>query len=117
MRLPPSGPSQSMPRRLTLLAVPLLLLLSGCGASSYGWGWHILSPADPRGWKNIRFLLDGYWATLSLSLTSIAISIVAGALLALLALARNRALRTVNRVYVELFRAIPLRVDGASNGP
>ncbi len=99
-----------MPRRLSLLALPSFLLLSGCGTSSYGWGWHILSPADPRGWRNIRFLLDGYWATLSLSLASIAISVVAGVLLAMLALSKRRTLRAINRVYVELFRAIPLLV-------
>jgi His/Glu/Gln/Arg/opine family amino acid ABC transporter permease subunit len=99
-----------MHRRFPLLALPLFLLLSGCGTSSYGWGWHILSPADPRGWRNIRFLLDGYWATLSLSLASIAISVVAGVLLAMLALSKRRGLRAINRVYVELFRAIPLLV-------
>ena len=49
-------------------------------------------------------------ATLSLSLASIAISVAAGVLLAMLALSKRRALRGVNRVYVELFRAIPLLV-------
>jgi len=88
----------------------MLLALGGCGSTSYGWGWHILSPFDERGIRNIRFLADGFWATMSLSLVSIAISVVAGALLAMLALARGRLPRAINRIYVEVFRAVPLLV-------
>lgn len=86
------------------------LLLTGCAESSYSWGWYIVSPADPRGLKNIQFLAAGLWASVSISLVAIAVSVVLGAALAMLALSRRRALRGINRGYVEVFRAVPLLV-------
>jgi len=88
----------------------VLLTLGGCASGSYTWGWHVVSPLDSRGLKNLGFLVDGFWATLTIACTSIAISVVIGAVLAFMALAKSKRLRSVNRIYVEVFRAIPLLV-------
>lgn len=95
--------------RLTLLAL-VAVNLGGCASGSYTWGWHVVSPFDARGLKNLGFLVDGLWATLSIACTSIAISVTVGATLAFMAISKARAMRYVNRVYVEVFRAIPLLV-------
>jgi polar amino acid transport system permease protein len=95
--------------RLAGLAA-IAVALAGCGTGTYTWGWYVVSPLDPRGQANLRFLLAGCWATLSISLSAIVLSVALGALLAIAGLARNRGLRTVNRVYVECLRAVPLLV-------
>ncbi len=90
--------------------VALAIGLAGCGSGTYSWGWYVVSPLDARGQANLRFLLAGTWATVSISLAAIVLSVLLGAALAIAGLARNRALRTVNRVYVEALRAVPLLV-------
>jgi polar amino acid transport system permease protein len=89
-------------------------LLAGCGGSGsgpgYTWGWHVVAPFDARGWNNLAFLTAGIWATLLISVTSIVIAVAAGLVVGLCALSANKALRGFNRVYVELFRSIPLLV-------
>ncbi|MGG5822619.1 amino acid ABC transporter permease [Falsiroseomonas sp. HW251] len=92
-------------RVILLLALPLLL--AGCGGN---WGWHVVNPADTRGQANLLFMLSGFWATVSLSFATMALSLVLGFAVALLGMAKTRPLRLVNRVYVELFRAIPILV-------
>jgi len=94
------------PRAPALLLVALPLL-AGCGGN---WGWHVVDPTDPRGQANLSFMLSGFWATVSLSLAAMALSVTLGLGVALLGLARARPLRWVNRAYVELFRAIPILV-------
>ena len=91
--------------RLSLIAI--LVVLSGCGAN---WGWYVVNPTTASGWNNLMFLLGGMYYTILLSLTAIAISIVVGLLVALPGLAKNKRLRTLNRVYVELVRAVPILV-------
>ncbi|WP_237213964.1 amino acid ABC transporter permease [Falsiroseomonas oryziterrae] len=95
-----------MPRGLVLLlaAGPFL---AGCGGN---WGWHVVDPTDPRGQANLSFMLSGFWATVSLSLATMALSITLGLAVALLGLARARPLRWINRGYVEVFRAVPILV-------
>jgi His/Glu/Gln/Arg/opine family amino acid ABC transporter permease subunit len=88
----------------------LALLLSGCAQSNYTWGWHVVSPFDGRGLRNLGFLAQGLWLTIAISLTAIVISVVVGVVIALMALSKRQAFRAVNRAYVELFRAIPLLV-------
>lgn len=91
--------------------VPLLLvvapLLAGCGGN---WGWHVVDPRDARGQANLTFMLSGFWATISLSLATMLLSVVLGLAVAMLGMARFRVLRWTNRVYVELFRSIPILV-------
>ncbi|MEL6965026.1 MAG: amino acid ABC transporter permease [Pseudomonadota bacterium] len=95
------------PRCLVVLS--LLLALTSCGGN-YNWGWYVVLPTTERGLTNIEFLLGGLWATISLSLVAIAISVVIGLLIALPGLSSRPALRALNRVYVEFFRAIPILV-------
>jgi len=102
--------------RLFALAT-LGLLLAGCaassgggGASSYTWGWYIFNPLQAKGLSNLQFLIGGMWWTILVSLCAIALSVVLGALVAVAGLSTRRWLNRVNRVYVELFRAIPLLV-------
>ncbi|MFN8758318.1 MAG: amino acid ABC transporter permease [Tagaea sp.] len=84
--------------------------LSGCGGHSYNWGWYVVSPLDPRGLKNLAFLADGLIATVTISVAAIVLSVVVGALLAMAGMAQARAWRWLNRVYVEVFRAVPVLV-------
>ena len=86
------------------------LLIAGCGTNAYTWGWHAVSPLDERGQRNLVFLFGGLWATVSISITAIVISVSVGILVALAGLSPNRELRAANRIYVEGFRAVPLLV-------
>lgn len=101
--------------RLLLLAA-LGLLLVGCaassqgGASSYNWGWYIFNPLQAKGLSNLQFLLGGMWWTILVSLCAIVLSVILGGLVAVAGLSTRRSLQRINRVYVELFRAIPLLV-------
>ena len=92
-------------RLLPLLATALLL--SGCSAD---WGWYVVDPTSPAGQRNLMFLIDGLYYTIALSVTAILISVVVGLLIALPGLARARPPRIINRVYVELVRAVPILV-------
>jgi polar amino acid transport system permease protein len=94
-----------MPRSVLVLLLPL----AGCG-SSYNWGWYVVLPTTTQGMTNIEFLLGGLGTTIVLSLCAILLSVTIGLLVALPGLSRNRLGRGFNRVYVELFRAIPILV-------
>ena len=91
----------------TIATIFLIFSLGGC---SQNWGWYVVNPATPSGQKNLKFLVDGLYYTLALSLTAICISIIVGLLIALPGLSTRRAPRSINRVYVELIRSIPLLV-------
>ena len=86
---------------------PALLFLGGCSGN---WGWYVVNPSTPAGQRNLMFLLDGLYYTIALSVTAILISIILGLLVALPGLASQRPARLVNRVYVELVRAVPILV-------
>ncbi len=90
-----------------LLALPLLLLLTGCGSSDI-WGWYVINPNTPSGWTNIKFLINGMGATILISLTAAIISITLGLFICLPGLSERRWLRIINRIYVEFVRSIPL---------
>ena len=90
---------------LAILMLPLLL--AGCSAE---WGWYVVNPATPKGLSNLQFLLSGLQHTVQLSFTAILISISVGLLIALPGLSSNIYLRGVNRLYVELVRAVPILV-------
>jgi His/Glu/Gln/Arg/opine family amino acid ABC transporter permease subunit len=96
--------------RATGLALAVTLGLGGCGGSTYTWGWHVVSPFDPRGVANLIFLTSGIWASLLIALVSIVISVAVGLAVGIAALSQFKALRAFNRVYVEVFRAVPLLV-------
>jgi len=96
-------------RRLISLSAlfPALFFLGGCSGN---WGWYVVNPSTPAGQRNLMFLLDGLYYTIALSVTAILISIILGLLVALPGLASQRPARVVNRVYVELVRAVPILV-------
>jgi polar amino acid transport system permease protein len=98
--------SKAKSMRITRLAVTgaLLLGLTGCGAN---WGWYAVNPADPRGLRNLGFMVDGFVNTILLSGAATLMATALGLAVAILGLLPIRACRAVNRVYVELLRATP----------
>ena len=70
----------------------------------------MVNPTTLAGQQNLKFLIDGLYYTIALSLTAICISIIVGLLIAQPGLSTQRAPRSINRVYVELIRSIPLLV-------
>jgi polar amino acid transport system permease protein len=61
-------------------------------------------------WAALPQLLEGLWTTVLLGAVSIVIGLAAGLPLALLRLYGPAALRAVARVYIDVFRSIPLLV-------
>ena len=92
---------------LRLAALFSLVLLGGCADS---WGWYVVNPATETGRQNLAFLIDGLYYTMALSVTAISISICLGLIVALPGLSARRTPKTINRVFVELVRAIPILV-------
>ncbi|MBL6596717.1 MAG: amino acid ABC transporter permease [Candidatus Puniceispirillum sp.] len=90
-----------------LLGLAALLGLGGCSGN---WGWYVVNPATETGRRNLSFLIDGLYFTIGLSVTAILISICLGLMVALPGLSRRRSSKAINRVYVELVRAIPILV-------
>ena len=91
--------------RNILVVVAAGLVLSAC---SNNWGWYVISPETAQGQRNLRFLMLGFEMTVLLSVIAMAFATVIGFGIALMGLYGNRPVRAVNRVYVELFRAIPV---------
>jgi His/Glu/Gln/Arg/opine family amino acid ABC transporter permease subunit len=92
-----------------------LTLLVGCAAissegSSYTWGWYIFNPLQDKGAANLRFLAGGVADTVLVSLCAIVVSVGLGLLVAMAGLSSRVWLKRLSRVYVEVFRAIPLLV-------
>ena len=96
-------------RRYSPMMVGLLFLLP-LGGCSQNWGWYVVNPATPAGQRNLKFLIDGLYYTIALSLTAITISIIVGLMIALPGLSSRQVPRGINRVYVEMVRAIPILV-------
>ena len=87
----------------------LILFLFGC-TNNYNWGWYILNPKLENGYSNLQFLLSGLSITIYISILSIIFSLIIGFLIALLGFSKNRLLLILNRLFIEIFRAIPLLV-------
>lgn len=86
------------------------LLLAGCGASNYSWGWYVVLPTTAQGTSNLLFLLSGLGWTVAVSLLAMLLSVLVGLVVALPGIAERRWLRLVNRGYVETIRAVPVLV-------
>ena len=84
--------------------------LGGCTKTDYTWGWYSISPWHPTGLTNIQFLISGLGYTLLVSLSAIVLSITLGLIVTLPALTDNTVARRINRIYVEIFRSIPMLV-------
>lgn len=98
--------------RYLALALPCLgmLLLAGCRGLTYNWGWYEVLPTTRAGATHLRFLLSGLGITLTISGLSLLFSVSLGLLVALPGLSDKGGWRALNRIYVELFRSIPLLV-------
>ncbi|MEM9061686.1 MAG: amino acid ABC transporter permease [Pseudomonadota bacterium] len=70
----------------------------------------MVDPTLKGGRSNLEFMISGFWYTILLSLTSLAISIPMGLVIGLCGLSSNAVLSRFNRAYVEFVRAIPLLV-------
>ncbi|WP_298860903.1 amino acid ABC transporter permease [uncultured Sulfitobacter sp.] len=90
-----------------LFALVALTLLTGCGSGG-NWGWYVINPTTTQGWNNITFLLDGFGATILLSVIAAVMSMVIGLMVALPGMSSNRWIRMPSRIYIEFVRAIPL---------
>lgn len=90
-----------------LIALACLLALTGCGSGG-NWGWYVIDPRTTNGWNNITFLLDGFGATILLSVIAAVMSMVIGMMVALPGMSSNRWIRLPSRIYIEFVRAIPL---------
>jgi glutamine transport system permease protein len=87
-----------------------LIFASSLAGCSGNWGWYVVNPATASGQSNLKFLIDGIYYTVTLSLSAIVISVIIGLLIALPGLSKKPGLRGINRVYVELVRAVPILV-------
>lgn len=92
----------------TFIAVLALLALAGCGAEPGTWGWYVINPATKTGYSNIMFLLNGFGATILLSVIAAFMSMTIGMIVALPGMSANRWIRLPSRIYIEFVRAIPL---------
>jgi aspartate/glutamate/glutamine transport system permease protein len=69
---------------------------------------------DPGNWEwlitgnNARFIFEGFLINLEIAIIAMVFSLIVGLLLALLRLARNRAVSFVAGLWVDLFRNLPL---------
>jgi glutamine transport system permease protein len=93
---------------MKLLAILIFVLL--LPACSGNWGWYVVNPTTATGQSNLNFMLDGLYYTVLLSLCAIVISVIIGLLIALPGLSKKRSLRSINRIYVEIVRAVPILV-------
>ena len=93
----------------SLSLIFILLTTTSC-SSNYNWGWYILDPRLDSGITNIQFLVRGLNITISISLLSIFFSLIIGLCIAFLGLSKNKLVFSLNRIYIEIFRAIPLLV-------
>ncbi len=93
--------------------ITLLFIAAALFIKSLNWdelAWYVVSPATQTGRTNLLFLLGGLEYTLKMSITAITISIILGLLIALPGLSPSPGVRALNRVYVELVRAVPILV-------
>lgn len=95
---------------MKLLSLIFVLLFTISCSSNYNWGWYILDPRLDNGITNIHFLISGLGITISISLISIFFSLLIGFFIALPGLSKNKLILSINRIYIEFFRSIPLLV-------
>ncbi len=93
-----------------IIIIALAGLLTSCGSGSYSWGWFAVSPTSTIGQQNLAFLIKGLLPTLTISLISIGISVSLGLVLALFGLSKIKTFNHIHRVWVELFRSVPVLV-------
>ena len=90
-----------------LIVTGFIATLGGCSGN---WGWYVVNPTTTNGLSNLRFLFDGFYYTVLISVCAIVISVFVGLLIALPGLSSKKRFRGINRTYVELVRAVPILV-------
>ncbi|MFW5681336.1 MAG: heavy metal translocating P-type ATPase, partial [Pseudomonadota bacterium] len=110
--MPPPRPRRRLsPWALALAGVPLALVLFLLDVSgregAYRWGWYVVLPTTPTGMDNLRFLVGGLWLTIRISVLATLLATVLGLLLTLPGLSADPWARGFDRLFVEVFRAIP----------
>ena len=90
-----------------LIVTGFVATLGGCSGN---WGWYVVNPTTTTGLSNLRFLFDGFYYTILISVCAIVISVILGLLIALPGLSSKKRFRGINRTYVELVRAVPILV-------
>ena len=93
----------------SIFILSILILIVGC-SQNYNWGWYILNPKLDSGISNLKFLISGLSITVSISLISIVFSLLIGLFISLLGMSLKKPLIWINRIYIEIFRSIPLLV-------
>ena len=91
-----------------ILVFIAILSLTGCASTPGNWGWYVIDPTTPSGYTNIKFLLNGFGATILLSVIAATLSMIIGMVVALPGMSSNRWIRLPSRTYIEFVRAIPL---------
>lgn len=111
VRLAPPVRRRHSPWALALVGVGLalaaLLLYAAGRDGAYRWGWHVILPTTPAGEANLWFLLSGLGITIQVAVLATLLATVLGLLLALPGLSADPWARGFNRIFVEVFRAIP----------
>jgi polar amino acid transport system permease protein len=90
-----------------LIVTGFIATLGGCSGN---WGWYVVNPTTTNGLSNLRFLFDGFYYTVLISVCAIVISVFVGLLIALPGLSSKKRFRGINRTFVELVRAVPILV-------
>jgi len=83
--------------------------LTSC-AGTYNFAWFSINPFHPQGSSNIEFLIGGLWTTIWISLVSLIIAAILGLIVTLPNFSSKKSIRSINLIYVEIFRAIPVLV-------
>ncbi|MGI9520370.1 MAG: amino acid ABC transporter permease [Hyphomicrobiaceae bacterium] len=91
-----------------LVAIALPLLLAGCANQPGVWGWYVIDPTTPAGWRNIQFLVGGFGATILMSVVAAGLSMAIGLVVVLPGMSSNWLIRLPSRIYIEFIRSIPL---------
>ena len=94
-------------KRFTLLFSAFFL--TNC-AGTYNFAWFSINPFHPQGSSNIEFLIGGLWTTIWISLVSLILEAILWLIVTLPNFSSKKSIRSINLVYVEIFRAIPVLV-------
>ena len=98
-------------RNKTILAILLGTLVVSCSttdATEVTWGWYVIDPRTQQGWNNVIFMINGFSATIRLSIVAAVFSMIIGLIVVLPGLSENRWIRLPSRIYVEFIRSVPL---------
>lgn len=91
-----------------MVALPLLLLLTGCGRSTYQYDWSIFFDSI---FRPDSLILHGLWLTVAIATASQLLGLVLGVMGGLARISHVRTFRRIGDFYVWFFRGTPLLVQ------